>query len=122
MSRKEYEQARAMSQKSLALYRDLGDNKGVADCLEALAETEVEMLMEEENRKASPRAAILLAAQTALRKMIGYPLTPFGRPIYEQTVATARTQLSETAWAQAWVEGQSMSTEEIIAYALSEVR
>jgi tetratricopeptide (TPR) repeat protein len=120
LSRKECVQARAMSQKSLMMYRELGDTKGVADCLQALAETD--MQLGEKDHKASIRAAVLLAAQDALREVIGYPLTPFGRPLYEQTVAVVRAQLDEAAWAQAWVEGHSMSTEEIIAYALADVR
>lgn len=120
LSRDECVQARAMGQKSLAMYRELGDNKGVADCLQSLAETE--MHLGEKDHAASMRAAVLLAAQDALREMIGYPLTPFGRPLYEQTIAVVRAQLDEAAWAQAWVEGHSMSKEEIIAYALRDVQ
>jgi tetratricopeptide (TPR) repeat protein len=119
MSRKEYERARASSQKGLILHRDLGDNKGVADCLQSLAE--IEVLLGERDGKALLRAATLLAAQDALRAMIGYPHTASGQPLYEQTVETARAQLGKTAWAEAWVEGHSMSVEEIVAYAVSDV-
>lgn len=118
-SKKDYQEARALTQKSLALYRDLGNHNSIADCLESLAE--VDVLLGQTDPESSIRAAVLLGAQTALRESLGYPLTPFGRPLYEQTVAGARSQLDKAAWENAWARGQSMNLEEIIAYALADV-
>lgn len=38
------------------------------------------------------------------------------RPLYEQTVTTARSRLDEEAFAAAWAEGQAMTLEEAIDY------
>jgi hypothetical protein len=45
---------------------------------------------------------------------------PFMTREREQHIGTARAQLGEDAFNQAWAEGKAMSTEEAIRYALGE--
>jgi hypothetical protein len=64
------------------------------------------------------RTARLLGAAEALRAAIGLPLPPAERPDYERTVAAARAQLDEAAFATAWAQGRAMSLDQLVAYAL----
>ena len=64
------------------------------------------------------RAARLFGAAEALREAIGAPLPPSGRDDHEREVAAARAHLDEHAFVQALAEGQAMSLEQAIAYAL----
>jgi DNA-binding NarL/FixJ family response regulator len=49
------------------------------------------------------------------RQAIGAPIPPVDRATYECSVATARAQLGEKAFAKAWAEGQTMTLEQILA-------
>ena len=49
---------------------------------------------------------------------LGAPLPPAERPDYERNLAAARAQLDEVTWQTAWAEGQAMTQEQAIAYAL----
>jgi hypothetical protein len=60
----------------------------------------------------------LLGAAQALRDAIGASLSPIDLPSFEQVTATVRASLGERAFASAWVEGQTMSLEQVISYAL----
>jgi DNA-binding NarL/FixJ family response regulator len=57
---------------------------------------------------------LLLGAAAALRETIGTSLPPTFRPAYERTMAAARTQLGEEAFAAAWAEGRTMPLERLI--------
>jgi DNA-binding NarL/FixJ family response regulator len=57
----------------------------------------------------------LLAAAAALRDSLGVPLPPVCRAEYERSLAAARAQLDEQAFAVAWAEGQSMTWEQALA-------
>jgi hypothetical protein len=66
------------------------------------------------------RAAILFGAQSG---MVGYLmniLPPVERLEYEQAVACVRSTLSDDAFSTAWAEGQAMSLDQAVAYALEE--
>ncbi len=64
------------------------------------------------------RAARLLGAAEALRQTLSAPLAADVHKIYEQGIALARALLDEASLARAWAEGQAMTLEEAIAYAL----
>src|SRR5205807_4455271 len=57
-------------------------------------------------------AVRLLAAAAALRDSLGAPLPPVSRADYERSLAAARAQLGEQAFAVAWAEGQSLTWEQ----------
>ncbi|HLY22673.1 MAG TPA: LuxR C-terminal-related transcriptional regulator [bacterium] len=96
---------------SLGLARDLGDQWGIAWNLEGLAAVAVTAGDHE-------RAARLLGAADALRKVINTPLTPSERADLERTLAAARAALSEADIAAAWAKGAAMRPDQAIQYAV----
>jgi predicted ATPase/class 3 adenylate cyclase len=65
------------------------------------------------------RAARLLAVAEASREKIGYQRTPLRRVQYARSVAATRAAFGEAAFAAAWAEGQAMTLEQAIEYALA---
>lgn len=63
------------------------------------------------------RAARLWGAAERLRQAIGCRPAPAARATYERAVAAARP-IDEATFAAAWAEGQAMTPEQAIAYAL----
>ena len=57
-----------------------------------------------------------------MREAFGIKITPLARSTtnYGGYVATARSQLDEASFAEAWSEGHAMTTEEAVEYALAE--
>jgi tetratricopeptide (TPR) repeat protein len=110
--RQEYAAACRYYQESLTLRQKLKEPRGIAYSLEALAALALA------EAPGAVRAVQLFSAATALRKAIGAPLSPFDHIRSEQTLATLRAVLSEEAFATAWVEGQALTLEEVVAYAL----
>ncbi len=103
--------ARKHLEKSLAIRRELSEKWSIADSLEAFAA----LAFAEGNPE---RAAHLWGAAEALREAIGASQAAGDRARHDRNVATARLQLGEKAIAAAWTEGQKLSAEEAIAYAL----
>jgi tetratricopeptide (TPR) repeat protein len=64
------------------------------------------------------QAARLLGAAAKLHEAIGAPLRAIDRPRYQQTMAAAHVQLSDSAFALAWAEGEAMTLDEAVAYAV----
>jgi tetratricopeptide (TPR) repeat protein len=63
-------------------------------------------------------AARLFGHAEALRAAMGAPRPPSERAAYERDVAAARAQLDDGTFMTAWREGQGMSPEQAVAYAL----
>jgi hypothetical protein len=64
------------------------------------------------------RAARLLGAMELPRLASDFHLTGWERLSYERTLAGVRAALDEEAFADAWTEGQAMTLEQAIVYAL----
>jgi predicted ATPase/DNA-binding CsgD family transcriptional regulator len=94
-------------EESLALFRELGEKWFIAACLDGLAGVYTV-------QKQTKWAVLLLGAAAALRETIGSSLPPTFRLSYERTMAAARTQLGEEAFAAAWAEGRTMPLEQLI--------
>ena len=105
------EDALSMATETLRIDCDLGDRHGIAvalcRCAGALAIA----------GKARP-AAMLLASSEALHEEIGANVLPYLASGNEQTLATIRTQLDETALAEALERGQMLTVDEAVALAL----
>src|SRR5207245_8123823 len=54
------------------------------------------------------RAARLFGASEVLREEMGRPLPPSNRSRYDRDVASARREMADAAFAEAWQEGRSM--------------
>jgi non-specific serine/threonine protein kinase len=105
--------ARILHKESLVLYRELGDKKSIAESLPGLA-----VVAQAGGR---PQLATkLLGAVEALLEHIDARLDPIERADFDRTLAAARAQLDEAAFAKAWAEGQAMTLEQAIEFALKE--
>jgi hypothetical protein len=68
------------------------------------------------------RALRLAAAIAALSAQAGYRLEAVRAHVpVEQTIAAARAALDERTATTAWAEGEAMTLEQAVAYALEEV-
>ena len=65
------------------------------------------------------RAARLFGAAHALREAVGYRQKPRERALREPYLTIARSRPDEAAWETAFAQGQAMSFEEAVEYALS---
>jgi hypothetical protein len=68
------------------------------------------------------QAAKLLGAAEAILVSIAAPLLPADQHEYDHNVAALGEQLGAGELAAAWAEGQTMSMERMIAYALAPTR
>jgi hypothetical protein len=113
--RGEYGKASSLIMESLKMHRERGNKQGVPECLAVLAG----VVAAEGDLD---RAARLFGAADALLERIKVPLTPADRAQYDADLAAARSQVDEQTWEVAWAEGQAMTMEQAITYALEERR
>jgi tetratricopeptide (TPR) repeat protein len=115
--RGDYGRAVASFRESLALFREVGDKRGIALCFERLAR------VAGAQRRLTP-AARLLGASEALCEAIGVVPALSGRAVYEfgggVDRAAIRAEMGEDAFEAAQAEGQAMTLEQAIKYALTE--
>jgi tetratricopeptide (TPR) repeat protein len=105
-----YEAAGRLMRESLLIRRDIGEKRGIAQCLEGLADLAT--------AKGDPeRAARLWGAAEALRQVIGASLSQSARADYERTVTAVRSALGEERFTLALAQGRTMTLEQTIAYA-----
>ena len=64
------------------------------------------------------RAVRLFGAAAALLDTLKASLAPADRNDYERTVATLRAQLGTQRFTAAWADGQALTLEQAIAYAI----
>jgi tetratricopeptide (TPR) repeat protein len=103
----------ALYAESLALSRELGEKGRSAASLEGMARLEWA-----EGR--ADRAARLLGAAAELRESIGIPLSPKDCPEHDRQTAEVRQALGEEGFASAWTDGQAMTLDQAVEYALSD--
>jgi tetratricopeptide (TPR) repeat protein len=110
LHRGDLEWARACFDESMALCHALGHKSGIAYCLAGLAGVISAVGQPEQ-------AARLFGAVEALLESTGTHLVPTDRAEYDRNVAMARSQLEDTVFTAAWVEGRSLPLDEVIAEA-----
>ena len=107
------ERAARLLGEGLIFSAEVGDGTNVAYYLEGLAAIAAS--------ESDPERAARLwgAAEAILEKIevIAYPHAA-DRSFYDEQLAAARASLDEEAWKRAWSEGQTMTVEEAVAYAL----
>jgi tetratricopeptide (TPR) repeat protein len=111
--------ARALLAESLAQFRKLEEKRGIAECIEGLAWTACSQGQATDDAPRFARAARLLAAALALRESTSNPMPPAYRAANDRTIAGIRAQLDGDAFAAAWAEGQAMTLDDAVAYALA---
>jgi predicted ATPase/DNA-binding XRE family transcriptional regulator len=109
----DYERALALQHEALTLGRQLTNKPWLARGIEHFA------LIAAATNKLE-RAARLFGAASALREQFNASLPPNDRKFNSRYIADATAQLGSEGFAAAWAEGQAMSSDEAIAYALGE--
>jgi predicted ATPase/DNA-binding CsgD family transcriptional regulator len=103
----DYAAARAYYEESLAIRREVGNNLSISSYLEGLADVVA--------ARGDPAwAARLWGIAEALREAMRIPIPPVYCADYDRSVAAARAQLGETAFASAWAEGRTMTPEQAL--------
>ncbi len=101
-----------LHERSMTMYRELGDPRGIVESLEAFAYVALA-------RSGWRRAVRIASYAEGLRKEIGCPQPPRGRPDYNAKFAVAREAMGGDMFDRAWREGQGMSLEQTIELALA---
>jgi tetratricopeptide (TPR) repeat protein len=107
---------------SLQLRRELGDRGGTAWCLEKLAEISLTTGQQESAPRGDEdfrRAARLFGAAEALRAPVNSAIDLVDQPEYERQLVVLRAQLDEATFTTVWAEGQAMTLQQAIEYALA---
>ncbi len=107
---------------SLTLLREVGDRLAMADDFEGLAAAcrlQAQHESEEGRLDRLRRGTKLCAVAEALRTSVGAPIPPTDRAEYERNLQALRAQLDETTFDKAWIEGQALTLEAAIDFALS---
>jgi non-specific serine/threonine protein kinase len=113
LMRGDYERAAELFDESVVLCKELGDKPTAAESLEGLACAAAA-------RGEAERVARLLGAAQGLYEAEGYHHTPRERAIREPYLADGRSRIDGEVWEAVFEEGQAMTLEEAIEYALSE--
>ena len=101
------------------LFSDAGVVLSFAPCFEQRAAAFAAINGPVDERRARLlRAVRLWARAAALREAMSTPIPAFERGDYQQALSAARSRLDESSFKTAWSEGQAMTLEHAIAYAL----
>jgi len=106
-----YRRAEDLHEENLVLCRELGDRLIASESMEGLA-------CVAGATGEGERAAKLFGAAQTQREAVGYVHAPREHALREPYLAAARSQVGAAAWAETWEEGQSITFEDAIAYAL----
>jgi non-specific serine/threonine protein kinase len=112
--REDYGQALELLRESIVACRDVSDRWVAQECLEGFAE----VAFAEGNYI---RAARLLGTAEALRDSLASHRLAADQAAFDQRVSATRARLGEPEFAAAWAEGQAMTLEQTIEYALTPV-
>jgi non-specific serine/threonine protein kinase len=112
------EQAKASYEESLALCREFGYKITGSASLMSSANLEG-LACIAETKGETERAARLFGVAHALREALGYQQTPEEHVLRGPYLAATRSRLGETSWKAAFAEGQAMTTEVAVEYALA---
>ncbi len=110
----EYESAGPLFSESLKMLSELGDRYTCAAYLAGLAGVA--------NAHGQPERAVrLLASVETLLDSIGAQMDPSNRARNDHSLAAARAHFDETTFSTLWKEGQAMTIEQIINYAIEQI-
>jgi predicted ATPase len=99
---------------ALVIAHEMRDRIDAAYCIQGLAATAGA-------RDEPRRAAQMLGSADALLETTGASIRATAdRGLHQRTASGARERLGEVAWAAAWYEGQAMTFDEAVAYALAD--
>ena len=102
--------AKALFSESLMIFQTAANKADLAYALSGLAG-----LLEQPER-----AAQLLGAAARLLETAAMPMDALERAHHERTVVAVRAQLDQAIFTEAWIQGQAMSLEEAVTWALAD--
>jgi tetratricopeptide (TPR) repeat protein len=111
LHQREFEQATTHFKEGLALAHGRGARLGLPQLMEGLAA----VLCQQGQYRQS---CVLLGASEQLRDTISTPLSTAEQADYDRCLSAIRANLEAAVFADAWAQGQAMTMEEAIAYAL----
>jgi predicted ATPase/DNA-binding SARP family transcriptional activator len=107
----EYSKARPLLLEALSICQGGGDKRSVVHCLSALA-----ALPDQTPHRSF--AVHLLSTVSAQMTTHEVGLAPFDRTVFEQTSVEVQRQVDADRFKLAWAEGQTMTLDDAVAYAL----
>jgi predicted ATPase/transcriptional regulator with XRE-family HTH domain len=110
---REYAEASGLLRESISIRHQLGEMKGLANALDTLGMTIYPL-----GNKIL--AAQLESASSKMRRELGVVIPPATRAESEDFIARLRAELGESAFEKAWLGGQTMSLEQVVALALKD--
>jgi tetratricopeptide (TPR) repeat protein len=111
----EHARSSELFRRGIALRHDLGDEAGLAECLEGLA---CSVAAREDVPGGMERAVTMIAAATSIRGRTGATAAPAICESFEPVLGAGRATLGEAAYAAAVERGQRLSVPEVVAFAL----
>jgi len=109
------ETSRAMLRDALTLFVEIGDPDAQAEALESC----LGLAAAQERWIAGARIA---GAADALRRRLGVPIAPADRIHLDAWMESCRQALEEQVFDAAWREGEAMTSDQAVSYALGELR
>ncbi|HEX9331386.1 MAG TPA: tetratricopeptide repeat protein, partial [Anaerolineales bacterium] len=109
----EYDRAESQFRKSLSMFRQLGNRRGIAECLAGLAGLKARQGQVE-------WGTIMLGAAESLLKVTGGAWWPADRVEVERNRKMMQSALSIDEFTKAWKTGQAMDIDQAIAFASDE--
>jgi predicted ATPase/class 3 adenylate cyclase len=113
LAERNFKRAERYLKRGLEVYRGTRNKLGIANCIEALAEIALA-------RGQAEDAVRLLGAVEALLIQVGRSVKWIGHDRFERDRAVARARLEEAAFAAAHTQGQTMTLDEAVDYALGD--
>ncbi len=110
----EFELAEAQFRKSLKMFRQLGNRRGMVECMAGLAGLKAQ-------QGQTVWGAILFSTAESLLKATGGAWWPADRVEVERNREIMRSALGEAEFAAAWKKGQTMTLEQAITFASNDV-
>lgn len=110
---KEYADAVRYQRESISVRHQLGDTKGLAYSLDALA-------ISVNHLGNKVLATQLESASEKIRREIGMAFSPATRAENENFIAQLRAKLGDAAFEEAWSSGQTMPLEQVMALAMKD--
>jgi len=112
LRRGDIESAKWLFEESLQLNQAVNHTQGIAHCIAALAGAAAK-------QGELVRAARLMGATEAVVESISTPMYQFDQNEFDLNMVDVRAQLEDVQFRAAWSDGQSMSLEEAIEYAMT---
>jgi tetratricopeptide (TPR) repeat protein len=119
LAQRQLNRAQAFLGESLAQFHAIGDRRFVAHCLASLAALATDEAVEPATAPQTDRAARLIGATTSIMKSLDIQIDREVREPYQRAIDITQARLGDQAFATLVAEGQQMTMDEAVAFALA---